>query len=157
MLAMIVSASDAVGQPVPSPGGDATAWGKPTKGLQAGLRCPKGQQMVRPGEGSELEVVVRNVGDEPIAFAYLPPSRYLGTAEKGTVTVSPIHVGQGLTTTVLIHPGKELVLGRFALGHIRPAGKYQVGAENVTLPTGRGKDEWVLPTGYLDIELIGNK
>jgi hypothetical protein len=108
--------------------------------------------MVRPGEGSELEVVVRNVGDEPIAFAYLPASNYLGMAEKGTVTVTPIHVGQGLSSTVLIHPGKELVLGRLALGQVRPkdpktayvelaAGKYQVGAENVTLPTGRGIDE----------------
>jgi hypothetical protein len=145
-----------------------TAWGRPVNGLQAGLRCVEGKQIVQKGDQVEIEVVVRNVSEGPVEFEYLPPSRTWGTAEKSTVVVTAMYSGHGYPNRVHIHPGKELQLGSLALGHVRPKnpntayaarpelapGKYQVGSENVVISPKDIKDGgWKLPTGYLDVEL----
>ena len=175
-LALAGVRAAAQGQNVPNPAGTITAWGKPSGGLQAGIRCPKDKQVLGPGQEVELEVVVRNVSDKPIEFIYLPPTRFWGTAEKSTVVVTCMHMahgsprsdGLGFANKATIHPGKELLLGGFSLGHIRPKGrgaasaprpelapgKYQVGSENVLVPLKGDESDWKLPTGYLDIELL---
>jgi len=38
--------------PGPEREGEITAWGKPVRGLQAGIRCRKDKQVIRPGERS---------------------------------------------------------------------------------------------------------
>jgi hypothetical protein len=181
LLAIVFGASVAAAQdhPVPDPAGGVTAWGKPSNGLQAGIRCPKDKQVLQPGQEVVLEVVVRNVSDKSIEFNYLPPSRYWGTPEKSTVDVtsmaifhgSPRSDGLGFANTVHIRPGKELLMGSFSLGHVRPKdpktahaprpelapGKYQVGSENVVVPLKGDKSDWKLPTGYLDIQLLRDK
>jgi len=181
VLAIVLGASVAAaqGHPVPDPAGGVTAWGKPSNGLQAGIRCPKDRQVLQPGQEVVLEVVVRNVSDKPIKFDYLPPSRFWGTAEKSTVDVTSIHIGHGsprsdglgFANTAHIRPGKEMLLGAFSLGHVRPKdpkkayaprpelapGKYQVGSENAVLRLKGDKSDWKLPTGYLDIQLLQGK
>src|SRR5262245_1796947 len=181
LFAIVSGASVAAAQdqPVRDPAGGTTAWGKPSKGLQAGIRCPKDKQRLQPGQEVILEVVVRNACDKPIEFTYLPPSRFWGTAEKSTVDVTSMHIGHGsprsdglgFANTAHIRPGKEMLLGSFSLGHVRPKdpktayaprpelapGKYQVGSDNVVVPLKGDKSDWKLPTGYLDIELLEGK
>src|ERR1700682_1708561 len=77
----VVAATD---HPAPNPKGGITAWGKPVNGLQAGIRCPKERHTIAPGEVADLEIVIRNVSEEPIEFTYLPPW-YLAENKKGTV------------------------------------------------------------------------
>lgn len=156
--------------------GAITAWGKPINGLQAGIRCPKDKQILPPGQEVVLEIVVRNVSDRDIKFVHLPPTQFWGTAEKSTVEVTSMHMahgsprsdGLGFASSPLMLPGKELLLGSFSLGHVRPKdpkaalaprpelapGKYQVGSENVLVPLKGDKTDWKLPTGYLDIQLL---
>ena len=43
------------------------AWGKESRGLQAGLRLPKGDSYTA-GDRVDVELVIRNVGDETITF-----------------------------------------------------------------------------------------
>jgi hypothetical protein len=182
LFAIVLGASVAAaqGQRIPDPAGGITGWGKPSNGLQAGIRCPKDKQVLQPGQEVVLEVVVRNVSDKPIEFTYLPSSRFWGTAEKSTVNVTSVAIfhgsprsdGRGFANSPLIRPGKEMLLGSFSLGHVRPKdpkkkafaprpelapGKYQVGSENVVVPVKGDKSDWKLPTGYLDIELLPGK
>jgi hypothetical protein len=181
LFAIVLGASVAAaqGHPVPDPAGGVTAWGKPSKGLQAGIRCPKDKPVLRPGQEVVLEVVVRNVSDKPIEFTYLPPTQFWGTAEKSTVDVTSMHIGHGsprsdglgFANTAQISAGKEMLLGSFSLGHVRPKdpktayvprpelapGKYRVGSDNVLVPLKGDKSDWKLPTGYLDIQLLQGK
>jgi hypothetical protein len=176
VLVLLASVAAAEEHPAADPAGKITAWGKPSGGLQAGIRCEKDKQVLGPGDEVELQVVVRNVSDKPIKFTYLPPTQYWGTAEKSTVVVTSMHMahgsprsdGLGFANSPVIHPGKELLLGAFSLGHVRPKdpktaaaprpelapGKYQVGSENVLVPLTGDKSDWKLPTGYLDIQLL---
>ena len=164
--------SQAADHPVPDPAGGVTAWGKPVKGLQAGLRCPKDQQIIGPDkEEVTLEIIVRNVSDEPIAFKYLNGVRYTGKIKHTTVEVGGIYSGNGHAFTANIHPGREMLLGRVSLGHAQPKaspaasslctelrpGKYQVGSDRVGMPLRDEKKDLRLGTGYLDIEVRDRK
>jgi hypothetical protein len=166
-------AAGADDHPVPDPAGGVTAWGKPMKGLQAGLRCPKTKQIVTPkDEQVDLEVVVRNVSDKAVTFKYLPGVHYWGTSKESTVEVTGRYLGNGRAFTAHIQPGKEMLLGRVTLGHVRPKappstsysprpelapGKYQVGSDNVAMSVEGAERAWRLGTGYLDIEIRGSK
>jgi hypothetical protein len=166
----VVCAAD---HPLPDPAGGVTAWGKPVKGLQAGLRCPKGKQRIGPKqEQVTLELVIRNVSDEAIAFKYLPGVRYWGENKRGTVEVTWLYSGNGRPFTAHIRPGGEMLLGTLDLGRVRPKappttaysprpelrpGKYQVGSDNVALPVEDKAKDRKLGTGYLDIELQKSK
>src|SRR6201999_2253121 len=76
-----VRASDDPKAPIP------TAWGKPVKGLQAGIRVnPNG----RAG-AMDLDVVVRNVGKEAIEFDHLQLA-FGGENSEGTVTAKGVEV-----------------------------------------------------------------
>lgn len=46
------------------------AWGKPVDGLQAGIRV-KSDGPRTPTAAAELEVVIRNIGDEVVEFTHL--------------------------------------------------------------------------------------
>jgi hypothetical protein len=142
-----------------------TAWGKPAQGLQAGIRCAKIHQVLKPGGEASFEIVVRNLTDKPIEFRYWPDGRYWGEAVKRKVVITVRHLSTGQEPrpyTTHIHPGKELVLGALTLGHVRLKtpntayaprpellpGKYKVGTEKLTDAVGV-----TLGTGYLDLEL----
>lgn len=168
LLVSNIPVSRAAGHPVPNPAGGVTAWGKPVKGLQAGLRCPKGRQRIGPKKDDwvDLEIVIRNVGDEPIRFKYLPAVCYVGQNKHGTVEVGAIYSGNGRFFTATIQPGDEMLLGAVSIRyapapagsgggtHLRP-GKYQVGLDDVTMDWD-GKSP-KLGTGYLDVELREQK
>jgi len=171
ILCMVLSNTPfslAADHPVPDPAGGITAWGKPVNGLQAGLRCPKGRQSIGPKKDDwvDLEIVIRNVSDEPNRFKYLPDVCYIGENKHGTVEVGGIYSGNGRFSTANIQPGDEMRLGavciRYAPApvgsgggtHLRP-GKYQVGSDGVTM--GPDAKSPKLGTGYLDIELREQK
>jgi hypothetical protein len=169
VFAILIGAALVVAEdhPVPNLKGGTTAWGKPVNGLQAGVRCPKERQSIAPGEEANLEIVIRNVSDQPIAFSYLPP-QYGAENDKGTVELKWLYQGKGFPDTVHIHPRKEMLLGELALGHIRPKlpntayaarlelppGMYQVGSANVVVTVKGDQTDWKLGTGYLDVELL---
>jgi hypothetical protein len=160
--------SRAADYPAPNPAGGITAWGKPVNGLQAGLRCPKGKQRIGPKQDDwvDLEIVIRNVSEDPIRFRYLPGVQHIGNNTHGTVEVNAMYSGNGRFYTTNIQPGDEMLLGMVCIRYApRPAasgggtylrpGKYQVGADDVTMD--RDAKTRKLGTGYLDIELRKQK
>jgi hypothetical protein len=118
----------------------------------------------------DLEVIVRNVTDEPLPLTYLSPF-FLGADKGSTVSLSAGYIGKAFPSTVTVFPDKELRLGGVAVGHLLPKpdgvtsyayrvqlkpGKYQVGSDNVLVPL-PGRDGPKLGTGYLDLELRAGK
>jgi hypothetical protein len=151
-----------------------TAWGRPIKGLQAGIRCPAAKQVIASGEVVELELIVRNVSKETMTLTHAEPSMFLGAAKDGTLELSWLCLGNNHQYTRVLSPGAEFVVGRVSVRHVRPMwpaqggplpvelspGKYQVGADDVLVPPFDRLLEWNsapnprLGTGYLDIELL---
>lgn len=161
-------------KPDPKP---STAWGKPTGGLQAGIRewtsgknpGPGGLEMGRDARAQvELEILIRNVGKAPIMFEYRPMV-FWGESEDGVVTAQGKHVYGGLITQemrfqVKLAPGKEHVLaalpiympgsenGLFGkLTALKPGG-YHIGTDRIELEIA-GVKGLQLGTGYLDLHI----
>jgi hypothetical protein len=168
------AAASAGDHPVPDPAGGVTAWGKPAGGLQAGVRCPKGKQAIKPGEECPMEIVIRNVTHEPIEFQYMPDGHFWARPKDSVAEISAMYSHTGSEPrpyTVHIYPDHEMLLGSLFVGHIRPKdppgvvvswssrpelapGKYQVGTDNVLCPIKGDATDLRLGTGYLDLELI---
>jgi len=155
------SAADA-----PDPKVHPTAWGKPLAGLQAGLRCRGERRAAVGGVPLELDVIVRNVSQQPIELSYNVPDSYAYEVERTTVT--GFHVTQRkLHKTLKLEPRALLVVGIIHVGHHRPKrnslvddrpfwndlgeGLFQVGCDNVL--GGDGQRVPRLASGYLDVEV----
>ena len=147
-----------------------TAWGKPVKGLQAGIRANPYEHVLLAV--TVLEVVVRNVGNETITYDHLQLA-FGGENSEGTVTAKGVEVFGGFAPKVTrfetkVVPGEVKPLARLPI--FRPEerpdsiglnpkvrlGKNQVGAEGVVLRLANGK-EIELATGYLDIDVPAPK
>jgi hypothetical protein len=146
-----------------------TAWGKPVKGLQAGIR-------VNPKEGIPqalvvVEVVVRNVSKEVIEFDHLQLG-LKGEHSEGTVTATCVEV-YGSFTPKGTRFGAKLAPGeshRLALapisrdgegGVILPTlkvrlGENRIGVEGVVVRL-VGANDVELVTGYLDVQITPPK
>jgi hypothetical protein len=140
------------------------AWGKATKGLQAGLRYSSSKIAI--GEQLTMEVFVANVGDETIKVSYVEPSAFLGHLKEGNqLILGPVGRGRGFETTCDLAPGKELSFGiallllppHPAASPARPwleieAGKYRVSSPNVLMR--RDGSHSNLATGIMDLEVV---
>lgn len=120
-----------------------TAWGKPEKGVQAGLR-------LNPATGY-LEVVVRNVGRDPVVFSHLQLA-FTGKEADGAVPLASKAVApKELRPFVLVSPGDA-----YSVARIKPdslslrEGENRVGAEGFAVKLD-DKREVVLATGWLDV------
>ena len=142
------------------------AWGKPVDRLQAGLRCKAHQQVAVGAVPTEVEVVVRNISDEPIEISFIPPEGYgYSDPKHSVVTASGFNLFAAQRKLVTIHPGQLHQVGTLHFGHHcpksnnvvdpRPAwidlgkGEFHVGAENVL--SSDGKIMPGLNTGFLDL------
>ncbi len=159
---------------MPDPAGGVTAWGKPLDGLQAGIRCPKDKQQLKPAEVRDLEIVVRNVTNKPIEFKYMPEGHFLAHQDGTVLSVSAAYLhtgGEPRPYTAHIYPNDEMLLGQVIVGQLQPPpppgvvasrpswaefppGKYQVGADQLLSYFPDGKTDRKLGTGYLDLELL---
>jgi hypothetical protein len=144
-----------------------TAWGKPVKGLQAGIRIdPDGRHGAR-----ELDVVVRNVGKEAVEFDH-PQLGFGGENSEGTVTAKGVEVGGGffpigtrykaklapgetyrISSVTLYRPGEDF--GIIPTPKVR-LGENRIGMEGVMVRLAGGK-EVELATGYLDVQITPAK
>ena len=144
-----------------------TAWGKPAKGLQAGVRINPAVEI--PDAAAVLEVVIRNVDTKPRTFTHLQLG-FGGDGVDGTVTGKAEEVvGQftpaGTRSAAYVSPGDTYPLAEVPLfrpgegkswtrPRLRPRpGENRVGVEGVVVRLGSGgKGEDVeLSTGYLDV------
>lgn len=151
-----------------------SAWGKPVGGLQAGIRCEDVPEPVEGGRGIPFEIVVRNVSDRRLPLTRMEGMWYSGDNRDGVVELGPGSIGgKPVAVTDNLEPGQEIVLGRAVLGlegskssdkamRELPAGKYQVGSEDVLISLTKFPPANQLPanyrhvqlrTGYLDLEL----
>ena len=142
-----------------------TAWGKPVKGLQAGIRVdPNGRTGV-------LDVVVRTVGKEVIEFDHLQLG-FGGENSEGTMTAKGVEVygsftPKGSRFKAKLAPGESHTIAHVPL--CRPGegsvilptpkvrlGENRVGAEGVVVRLA-GEKEVELATGYLDVQITPPK
>ena len=145
------------------------AWGKPVGALQAGLRCKAHQQVAVGDVPTEVEVVVRNIGDGPIELNYLPPESYgYGDPQHSVVRVTAIYLGAAERKLVTVRPDQLHRVGTLHFGHHRPKsnsasdprpfwidlgkGEFHVGTENVLASDGKLAPR--LDTGFLDISVF---
>lgn len=160
--APVVRAADDPKAPIP------TAWGKPVKGLQAGIRVhPNGHT-----GAVEVDVVVRNVGNGVIEFDHLQLG-FGGENSEGTVTATGVEVygsftPKGTRFRAKLAPGGSHRIARVPLsrpgesaGIVIPSpkihfGENRVGAEGVVVRLAGGK-EVELATGYLDVKIAPPK
>lgn len=151
---------------------EATAWGKPVGGIQAGLRSDKTGPLQPEGK-REYQIVLRNTTDKPITIVH-EPLIFTGAADGGVVTLEGKAAYGGFTpvgtTFKAVIPARgESVLTHSMLsnttrpigfyGIALPPGKYQVGCDAVRfwVRTGDADLRLTARTGYLDVELIAKK
>ena len=146
-----------------------TAWGKPVKGLQAGIRVNPAVEM--RGAAASLEIVIRTVGEKPVVFTHLLLG-FGGENADGVVTARCEEVagGEGLSpkgtrAAVMVSPGDGYALAaapvfrpgegaKWKYPYVRGrAGDNRVGVEGIMVRLGGGGkgEEVELGTGYLDI------
>ena len=147
-----------------------TVWGKPVRGLQAGIRANPDEHVSTAV--MVLEVVVRNVSKEVIEFNCLPLA-FGGENSEGTMTAKGVEVSGGMAPRgtrfkVKVAPGEWYALARLPIfrpgegsGWLLPKpkvrlGENQVGAEGVVVRLADGKDV-ELATGYLDVQITSVK
>lgn len=145
-----------------------TAWGKPVKGLQAGLRINPAVEVA--GAALSLEVVVRNVDPKPRTFSHLQLA-FGGRGGDGCATgraeeVVSQFTPKGTRWTAYVSPGDSYPLavvplfregqGKAPSPRLRlEPGVSRVGMEGVAVRLGSGGkgDDVELATGYLDVTL----
>jgi hypothetical protein len=146
-----------------------TAWGKPVKGLQAGIRANPKENI--PQAVVALELVVRNVSKEVIEFDHLQLG-IKGEHSEGTVTATCVEVygsftPKGTRFRAKLAPGEshQLALARISGpedgGLIVPTpklrlGENRIGVEGVVVRLAGAKDV-ELATGYLDVQITPPK
>ena len=150
-----------------------TAWGKPARGLQAGVRINPAVEV--PGAVLALEVVIRNVDVKPRIFTHLQvefggegaDGCVTGRAEevvgrfapKGTRLAAYVSPGDAYPLAVVpaFRPGEGKGRSLPRLGLV--LGENRVGMEGVVVRLGGRSDgqEVELSTGYLDVHLPPRK
>lgn len=150
-----------------------TAWGKPAKGLQAGVRINPAVEI--PDAALALEVVIRNVDTKPRRFTHLQLA-FGGESVGGSVTgkaeeVDSRFAPKGTRLAAYVSPGDAYPLATVPVSRTGDGkawslprlglelGENRVGMEGVVVRLGSGgKGEDVeLSTGYLDVHLLARK